>query len=205
VWPHGVDVGAVQKILLNSRQNHEEPTARNTSPSIDALLHFCRGSGFYSLMKVDFINPFITATRQLMTTMAGIKEFKKAELSAEHELVSSFDVSAAIGLTGSAQGTIVLSFSEAIAIEILARLIGEKVTKFDKDVCDAVGEMVNIIAGSASALLPQSSGSVIDRSIPSVILGRGHKIYHPPNIPCINIFFQTEIGAFAMQVSFKSQ
>lgn len=156
-------------------------------------------------MKVDFINPFINATRQLMTTMAGIKEFKKAELSAQHELISSFDVSAAIGLTGSAQGTIVLSFSEAIAIEILARLIGEKVTKFDKSVCDAVGEMVNIIAGSASALLPQNSSSVIDRSIPSVILGRGHKIHHPPNIPCININFQTEIGAFAMQVSFKSQ
>jgi chemotaxis protein CheX len=156
-------------------------------------------------MKVDFINPFINATRQLMTTMAGIQEFTKANLSAEHELRSSFDVSAAIGLTGSAQGTIVLSFSEKIAIEILARMIGENVTKFDKNVCDAVGEMVNIIAGSASAALSSNLEAVIDRSIPSVILGRGHKIHHPPNIPCINIFFQTEVGAFAMQVSFKSR
>ena len=155
-------------------------------------------------MKVDFINPFITATRQMMQTMAGIKEFKKAELKAEHELTSSYDVSAVIGLTGSAKGTIVLSFSEAIALEILARLVGEKVTVFDKDTCDAVGEMVNIIAGSASAALSRGTKTLINRSIPSVVLGRGHVIHHPANIPCINIYFQTEIGDFAMQVSFTT-
>jgi hypothetical protein len=37
-------------------------------------------------MRVDVINPFINATRQMMQMMAGIKEFKKAELLAEHEL-----------------------------------------------------------------------------------------------------------------------
>ncbi len=155
-------------------------------------------------MRVDFINPFINATQQMMGVMAGIKKFKKSELVAEHQLRASFDVSASIGLTGSAQGTIVLSFTKEIAIEILSRLIGERVTQFDKSVCDAVGEMVNIIAGSASAELTKGGKSIIDRAIPSVVLGRGHRIFHPPNIPCINIFFTTEVGEFAMQVSFKS-
>jgi chemotaxis protein CheX len=155
-------------------------------------------------MKVDFINPFITSTRQMMQTMAGIREFKKVELNAEHELKSHYDVSAVIGLTGAAKGTIVLSFSETIALGILARLVGERVTVFDKDTCDAVGEMVNIIAGSASAALSRGTNALINRSIPSVVLGRGHRIHHPPNIPCINIFFRTEIGEFAMQVSFAT-
>lgn len=155
-------------------------------------------------MRVDFINPFINATRQMMQMMAGIKEFRKVELIAEHELRATFDISAAIGLTGAARGTIVLSFTEAIALEILARLVGERVTTFDQSVCDAVGEMVNIIAGSASAELSRGTDAVIERSIPSVVLGRGHRIHHPPSIPCINIFFRTEVGEFAMQVSFKS-
>ncbi len=155
-------------------------------------------------MRVDFINPFINATRNVMQTMAGIREFRKAELNAEHELRAHFDVSAVIGLTGAARGTIVLSFTENIAKEMLSRLIGETVTTFDKSVCDAVGEMVNIIAGSASGELSRGTDAVIERSIPSVVLGRGHSIQHPPHIPCINIFFRTEVGEFAMQVSFKS-
>lgn len=156
-------------------------------------------------MKVDFINPFINATKQMMQMMAGIKEFRKAELRAEHELLAAFDVSAVIGLAGAAHGTLVLSFTEAIASEIMARLVGEPVTVFDQSVCDAVGEMVNIIAGSASAELSRGVGTIIERSIPSIVLGRGHRIHHPPNIPCINIFFRTEVGEFAMQVSFKSK
>lgn len=155
-------------------------------------------------MKVDFINPFINSTRQMMQMMAGIKDFQKAELVAVHELRATFDVSAAIGLTGAAKGTIVLSFTEAIASEILARLVGEPVTKFDQSVCDAVGEMVNIIVGGAAAELSRGTNGAIERSIPTVFLGRGHRVHHPPSIPCINIFFRTEVGEFAMQVSFKS-
>lgn len=156
-------------------------------------------------MRVDYINPFINATRQLMQMMAGINEFSKVELTAESELKATYDVSASIGLTGAAKGTIVLSFTEVIAAEILSRLVGEQVTVFDQDVCDAVGEMVNIIAGRASAELSKNGDAIIDRSIPSVVLGRGHKIFHPPDMPCINIFFRTEVGQFAMQVSFKSK
>lgn len=140
----------------------------------------------------------------MMEVMAGIRDFEKTELTAERELRSTYDVSASIGLTGSAKGTIVLSFSKKIAIEILSRMVGETVTEFDQSVCDAVGEMVNIIAGSASAELTKGGKSIIDRSIPSVVLGRGHRIFHPPGIPTINIFFRTEVGQFAMQVSFKS-
>jgi chemotaxis protein CheX len=156
-------------------------------------------------MDVKIINPFINATSQMMRMMAGIKEFHKAKLDAELELKAKYDVSASIGLAGAAKGTIVLSFTETIAVELLSRLVGEKIKEFDKDACDAVGEMVNIIAGSASAELSKGVGNVIDRSIPSVILGRGHRIFHPPNIPCINVIFDTEIGQFAMQISFKRE
>lgn len=153
-------------------------------------------------MDVNVINPFINATRQVMRMMAGIQTFEKSELDAELELKAKYDVSATIGLAGAARGTIVLSFSKDIAVELLSRLVGEKIEHFDKDACDAVGEMVNIIVGSASAELSEDIGNIIDRSIPSVVLGRGHRIFHPPDIPCINVVFNTEVGQFAMQVSF---
>lgn len=156
-------------------------------------------------MDVNVINPFINATRKMMRMMAGIQTFEKTELNVELDLKAKYDVSATIGLAGAARGTIVLSFTKNIAVELLSRLVGEKIEQFDKSACDAVGEMVNIIAGSASAELSKNIGNVIDRSIPSVVLGRGHRIFHPPDIPCINVIFKTEVGQFAMQVSFKEE
>ena len=154
-------------------------------------------------MKVEYINPFINATRNLMTIMAGIKDFKKKELILDQQMRTTFDISAVIGVTGDCRGSIVLSFSKKVAVQILARLVGEPVTEFDDDICDAVGEMVNVISGNAQAELLESGIGNFDRSLPNVIVGKDHVVRHPQNTPCINIFFERELGGFAVQVSLK--
>jgi chemotaxis protein CheX len=154
-------------------------------------------------MKVEYIDPFINATRKLMEMMVGIKDFKKKEVFVDQQMDAVFDVSAIIGVTGDCAGSIVLSFTNSVAAEMLSKLLGEPVREFDDDVCDAVCEMVNIIAGNASAELTEKGVGHMERSLPNVIYGSGHSIKSPQHAPCINVVFETELGDFAIQVSLK--
>jgi chemotaxis protein CheX len=154
-------------------------------------------------MKVEYIDPFINATRKLMEMMVGIKDFKKKEVFVDQQMDAVFDVSAIIGVTGDCAGSIVLSFTNSVAAEMLSKLLGEPVREFNDDVCDAVCEMVNIIAGNASAELTEKGVGHMERSLPNVIYGSGHSIKSPQNAPCINVVFETELGDFAIQVSLK--
>jgi chemotaxis protein CheX len=154
-------------------------------------------------MKADHINPFIEATRKLMEVMVGIKHFRKQEVTLDQQLKAAFDVSAIIGITGGFTGSIVLSFSKSVAAAMLSSLLGEPVEEFDDDVCDAVSEMVNIITGNAHAILAESGYGNFERSLPNVVIGKGHVVNRPQDAPCINVFFDTELGGFAMQVSLK--
>jgi chemotaxis protein CheX len=154
-------------------------------------------------VKVEYIDPFINATRKLMEMMVGIKDFKKKEVFVDQQIDAVFDVSAIIGVTGDCTGSIVLSFTNTVAAEMLSKLLGEPVREFNDDVCDAVCEMVNIIAGNASAELTEKGGGHMERSLPNVIYGSGHSIKSPQHAPCINVVFETELGDFAVQVSLK--
>jgi chemotaxis protein CheX len=154
-------------------------------------------------MKEEYIDPFINATRKLMEMMVGIKDFRKKEVSVDQQMNVVCDVSAIIGVTGDCTGSIVLSFTNSVATKMLSKLLGEPVKEFNDDVCDAVCEMVNIIAGNASAELNEKRVGRMERSLPNVIYGNGHAIKSPQHAPVVNLVFETELGDFALQVSLK--
>lgn len=156
-------------------------------------------------MKVTYINPFIDATRNLMEVMAGTKAFERLNLTADQKPKTSHDISAVIGISGDCTGSVVLSFSTEIALKIISSIVGETIETIDEDARDVVGEMVNIIAGNAITAMMSNDVGKLERSIPSIITGKGHKISRPGSMPCINIFFRTNLGDFAMQVSLKDK
>jgi chemotaxis protein CheX len=70
--------------------------------------------------------------------------------------VGASDVSAAVSVTGSWQGHVVVSCSTGASRNAAAALLGielEDVTI--EDVSDAIGELANIIGGNVKSLLPQ--------------------------------------------------
>lgn len=154
-------------------------------------------------MKEEYIDPFVNSTRKLMEMMVGIKDFKKKEVSVDQQMNPICDVSAIIGVTGDCTGSIVLSFTNSVAAKMLSKLLGEPIAEFNDDVCDAVCEMVNIIAGNASAELNEKKVGHMERSLPNVIYGSGHSIKSPQHAPAVNLVFETELGDFALQVSLK--
>ena len=153
-----------------------------------------------SELTADYINPVISATRTVFETMLDCTPVR-TELVLKEKMTPKFEVSAVIGVTGKAAGTIVLSLARCTALEVLNRMIGIEAEEINTEVCDAVGELTNMIAGTAKAKLEQLELSI---SIPNIISGKDHNIHYPSNVTPICIVFDSEIGPFAVEVGFTS-
>jgi chemotaxis protein CheX len=152
-------------------------------------------------MRADILNPFLGATLDVLRTMARI-EPKRGEPRLKGQDDGSYDVSGVVGLTGQVQGFVSLSFRESAALHVVGCFVGEPVHAVDEHVKDAVGELANMVAGGAKRALA-AAGYDLRISIPSVIVGRGHSISRPKGVPCIEIPFETEAGAFSVDLCLK--
>jgi chemotaxis protein CheX len=153
-----------------------------------------------SALTAEYINPVISATSTVFETMLDCKP-ERTGLMLKETASPKHEVSAVIGVTGKAAGTIVLSLSRGTALEVLNRMVGIETTEITADVCDAVGELTNMIAGSAKAQMERLELSI---SIPNVISGPGHIIHYPSNVKPICIVFESEIGPFTIEVGFTA-
>jgi chemotaxis protein CheX len=152
----------------------------------------------------QYIQPFIDVCKNVF------KEFVGAELSidrpyfAEQTTVSEWDISAVIGLTGEARGAVVISMKKTLVLRLTDMLTNTKHTKIDEEVIDAIGEIINIIAGNAKKGLEESFRLVI--SLPTIVEGKGHSIKWPNSqariicIPCK--IFENEV--FTLSVAIES-
>jgi len=153
---------------------------------------------------VRFINPFVNATVNVMRTMAQTAVSRKeVSLKKNHRMVGS--ISGVIGIMGSGlEGTVALSFSKELAGTIVARMIGANPEELpEADLHDGLGELVNMISGSAKTELSAEAGLQLNLALPTVVSGEGHEITHRQGTPCLVIIFETEGKSFGLEVAFK--
>jgi chemotaxis protein CheX len=147
-------------------------------------------------MKVEFINPFLLSTIAAFDTMlrcALVRGTPYVKDGAQ----PSHEVSGVIGLSGRAQGTVVVGLGRETALKVAEVLLQERPPEINGDVVDAVGELSNIIAGRAKSQLEHLDLSV---SLPSVITGKGHCIQFPTKVIPICIPFDSEWGPITVEV-----
>ena len=152
----------------------------------------------------QYIQPFIDVTN------STFKDFVGTEISAgqpyfqQKDIANKWDISGIIGLSGEARGAVVISMKTALAIRLTDMLTDTKHSAIDEEVVDAIGEIVNIIAGNAKKGLEEDFRLVI--SLPSIIEGVGHQVKWPHDqaqIICIPFtLFDTE--TFTLSVAIES-
>jgi chemotaxis protein CheX len=147
-------------------------------------------------MNVQFINPFIAATVSVFDSMLGCKLVRR-DVSRKRDKQPRHEVSGVIGLSGRAQGTVVLGLSREAAISATEALLQERPSGINREVTDAIGELVNIIAGNAKAQLESLQMSV---SLPSVITGKCHCVDFPSKVQPISILFTSPWGDVSIEV-----
>jgi len=149
-------------------------------------------------LNTKFINAFLRATVHVLQTMALV-EPKASRPYEKTNNIAVGDVSGVVGMTGSATGSLALSFSEKCIIRIVSNMLGEVHKGINKEIEDAVGEITNMISGDARRML-QAEGYTIEAAIPTVVSGKNHKVTHVLGGPSIIIPFEVEGMTFVVDV-----
>ncbi|MGB7569636.1 MAG: chemotaxis protein CheX [Chitinivibrionales bacterium] len=151
-------------------------------------------------MDVKYVNPFIMATITLFKTMLNV-DVTPEKPTLKQEPYPSYDISGIIGLSGSAQGSISISFPKIMALKIVSAMIGVELKVVGPDLTDGIGEVANIIAGNAKQNL---NGLNLSISLPNVIIGKDHVITSQRGIPVVIVPFKSPLGSFSMEVALKT-
>ncbi|PCJ63558.1 MAG: hypothetical protein COA73_05345 [Candidatus Hydrogenedentota bacterium] len=157
-------------------------------------------------IETDFVCPFIESTLNTFSTMLNENVVSK-EVYIKKNHIMFGDISGTIGLSGKLSGSASLSFPAPVAVYCVKKLLGvdpiDKVT--DDDIQDCVGEFLNMVAGGAKTVLHPTEYEM-DFTLPTIISGRGHELYHRPDTTNISIIFELEsVGEFAMDVCTNSK
>ncbi len=152
-------------------------------------------------MKIEYINPFIDSVHKLFSAMLGSK-VEQGQIGVAKGKSVPFELTALIGLSGMARGTVALSFPGETAVAMVGKMLGIEVSTLDETITDGVGEIVNIVAGSAKSKFT-GDGSPIDLSLPNVIRGDNYTIEYPSQAVWLEVPFESELGPFNLRVTFE--
>jgi chemotaxis protein CheX len=152
-------------------------------------------------MKADLVEPLVDAARSVLETMA-FTQVQPGKPYVKTDALARGDVSAIVGLTGEASGTISVSFTEKSILPIVSNMLGERIGEMNEDIRDAVGEITNMISGQSRRTL-EEKGKVVEAAIPTVIMGKNHSIVHMTRESVVAIPFVTEHGEFTIEVCFE--
>lgn len=144
------------------------------------------------------IIPFVNSVRQVFATMV------RTQTTVERPHIKTspgtmYDVSAIIGFSGDLVGSVVVSFQKEAAAKLVEAFAGVPLELNTADFADAVGELANMIAGSAKKDL----GVNASITVPSVVVGPQHSIARLKDVPCLVVPCKTPMGDFAVEISIK--
>lgn len=122
------------------------------------------------LFDKKLINAFIQGVQTTLESIASTKTtITKPFVESEFSLKG--DIAGMVGMVAPPmKGTLLISFPKAAIFQILENMLGEKHTEVSAEVADAVGELTNMIYGSAKTTLNEQ-GYSFEMAIPTVIRG----------------------------------
>ncbi|HOJ69635.1 MAG TPA: chemotaxis protein CheX [Candidatus Hydrogenedentes bacterium] len=141
------------------------------------------------------LRQFDQGVKDTLLSMTGLRVVRRdAWIKEGHAMYG--DVSGVIGLSGVVRGTCALSMASDLARDLVRRMLGgeEGSPVSETDTRDGIGELVNMTAGRAKALL-QDTPYKFDITLPTIITGAGHEVYRRQDTPCLNFLYETETGA----------
>jgi chemotaxis protein CheX len=117
---------------------------------------------------MDLKNALVSASREIFSAYGLNSEFQ-GEIE-ETQLSSANQVNILIGLSGGLKGNIVLGFKKNYAFKLVSKMMGGlEVSSFNDFVKSALGEVINMVSGSAIAKL--NNPALINLSPPTIITG----------------------------------
>jgi chemotaxis protein CheX len=144
------------------------------------------------------LEPFIAATRTALAEMAGTEVVVRV-VYRRSTAEETGDIAAAVRLTSASEGLFLFTFPEATAAALAGRiLVGSAVEVDENLVRDCVGEIANVVAGQAKALLA-GGPHPLAFSMPPVV-ATAKELRPQSSQDCLAIAFGCDAGEFAMEL-----
>jgi chemotaxis protein CheX len=146
----------------------------------------------------DLVEPFIAATSAALSEMAGAEPIVVAVRQQSFPDPLN-DITAVVEITATTTGYLVLSFPQPTAAALTAQILAGATRELDENLIrDCAGEMANVIAGQAKAMLAGGRYQ-FTFSIPKVLASASD--FRPPQrLDCLIISFRSEQGEFTLQL-----
>jgi len=154
-------------------------------------------------MRAEFVNPFIESVYELFNTMLGAKVVRTGIGLSDGQKAAT-EVMALIGFSGAVRGTVGLALPRATCAAMVSRLLGDQADNSQETIDDTIGELVNIVAGSAKAKLSTKVGRTLDLSLPVVLSGDKYEIHSPSQATWLEVPFSSELGDLVVRLTFQS-
>ena len=146
-----------------------------------------------------FINAFVLSIKHVFETMVHTN-VRVGKPFLKQDTMATADVSGMIGFSGEAAGGVVLSFPHDVACKAASSFAGTEIDQNHPDFADAIGELANMVAGSAKKRL---HGMNVGVSLPVVVVGGNHTISQSKLSPRIMIPCECEFGAIFVEVGME--
>jgi chemotaxis protein CheX len=153
-------------------------------------------------IRESLLEPFISAVCVTLREMMGIEA---AALTSHRTAVcqTSDDVSTVLPLTFPTGGALVLSFPGPTAAALAQRMLAEVTTVVDDEMIrDCVGEIANVSAGQAKALL-HGTRYQFAFTTPQIVAGAGQEVVPGQDLDCLVAGFGSEVGEFTLRLCVK--
>lgn len=148
-------------------------------------------------MKAEHINSFYAATQDVFKTLFDLK-VNRGDIKVVEGLVTSKNANVSLGVTGDLKGSVLFSFTNDMALEMVKIMSGMEMEKIDKFVSSALGEVANIIGGNSLTNLSKNDYTC-NIAPPQVIIGK-YESLSLANKKAILIPINTDIGEFNINI-----
>ena len=155
-------------------------------------------SGTVEQINTALIACFVKSVKNVLSTMAGL-ECEPGDPALKTNPSLCHDVSCLVGFSGDVTGTVVVTFREETAIGLVETFAGKKMEATSEEFVDAIGELCSMIAGNAKKDFGLRAGI----GIPTVIVGPGHTVARPREVPCVVVPCTSDVGDFAVEINIK--
>ncbi len=153
-------------------------------------------------MNAEFVNPFISALKNVVKTMAQT-DLNAGKPVKKTNTIACGEVSSLISMNGpQLKGSMSISFEESLALEIMSKMLGEKPECINDEVADMVGEITNMVCGGAKNDLIDL-GYEFDMASPKVVSGKDHQLEHQQDGRHMILPFSSQSGTAYLEICFQ--
>lgn len=156
-----------------------------------------------NLREDELARHLIEATKDVFSTMVVMELTDNYPL---REPVTRFhcSISGMVGLAGMYTGILSIHCPQSLALQITSNMLGMDVSEVAEDVCDAMGEIANMLGGHVKQVFSKG-GLDLNLSIPTVITGEDYCLNCMTDKDCVIIPFTWHDETFLVGLTLRKE